>query len=157
MIHDDRVDISLNPAAIPSALGVKEPDQSTTNHPGQITLSVEAQLKRSGKGKRLIVENGSAPESNNGIVNLLKEAFNIRAKLLSGTSDDSIEAMSQRLGINKHRLTNLIRLSYLSPQIIRSLFEGRHPIELTPTLLLKMSKDLPNDWREQGPYLGVSV
>jgi hypothetical protein len=48
--------------------------------------------------------------------------------------------------INVARLTSLIRLSYLAPDIVRALLEGRQPIELTPTGLLRLSKDLPHDW-----------
>ena len=51
--------------------------------------------------------------------------------------------------MNKCRLTSLIRLSYLAPDIVRALLEGRQPIELTPTRLLRLSKDLPHDWSEQ--------
>jgi hypothetical protein len=43
-------------------------------------------------------------------------------------SDDSIEAMSERLGMNKGRLTSLIRLSYLAPEIVGALLAGGHPI-----------------------------
>src|ERR1700745_4189585 len=53
-----------------------------------------------GKGKRLIIANGAYAEVNQGIVELIKEAFAIRNQLLSG-SDDSIEAMSARIGMNK--------------------------------------------------------
>jgi hypothetical protein len=75
---------------------------------------------------------------------------------LSG-SDASIEAMSGRLGMNKCRLTSLIRLSYLAPDIVRALLEGRQPIELTPTRLLRLSKDLPHDWSEQRHVLGFAA
>jgi len=51
--------------------------------------------------------------------------------------------------MNKCRLTSPIRLSYLAPDIVRALLEGRQPIELTPTRLLRLSKDLPHDWSEQ--------
>jgi site-specific DNA recombinase len=56
--------------------------------------------------------------------------------------------------MNKCRLTSLIRLSYLAPDIVRALLEGRQPIELTPTALLRLSKDLPHDWSEQRHVLG---
>ena len=79
---------------------------------------------------------------------MVTEAFALRNHLLSG-SDASIEAMSGRLGMNKCRLTSLMRLSYLAPDIVRALLEGRQPIELTPTRLLQLSKDLPHDWSEQ--------
>ena len=70
---------------------------------------------------------------------------------------DSIEAMSARLGMNKFRLTSLVRLSYLGPDIIRALLAGRHPTELTPTGLLRLSKDLPHDWQEQRRFLGFAA
>jgi hypothetical protein len=58
-------------------------------------------------------------EVNAGLVELIKEAFTIRNQFLSGPHD-SIEAMSGRLGMNKGRLTSLVRLSYLGPEIVRA-------------------------------------
>jgi hypothetical protein len=51
----------------------------------------------------LVIANGATAEISQGITELIKEAFSIRNRLLSG-SDDSIEAMSARLGMNKFRL-----------------------------------------------------
>src|ERR1700675_1029376 len=59
---------------------------------------------------------------------------------LSG-SHDSIEAMSGRLGMNKGRLTSLVRLSYLGPEIVRALLAGSQSNALTPSRLLRLSKD----------------
>jgi site-specific DNA recombinase len=69
----------------------------------------------------------------------------------------AIEVMSGRLRTNKCRLTSLIRLSYLAPDIVRALLEGRQPIELTPTRLLRLSKDLPHDWTKQRHFLGFAA
>ena len=55
-----------------------------------VVLSIEAKLRRAGKGKRLVIENGAEAEVNEGLVELIKEAFVIRNQLLSG-SDASIE------------------------------------------------------------------
>jgi hypothetical protein len=84
------------------------------------------------------------------------EAFAIQKQLLSG-SDASIEAMTERLGMGKRHLTSLVRLSYLAPDIVRALLEGRQPIELTATRLLRLSKDLPHDWSEQRHVLGFAA
>ena len=65
--------------------------------------------------------------------------------------------MGARLDMNKFRLTSLVRLSYLSPDIIRALLAGRHTIALTPTRLLRRSKDLPHDWQEQRHFLGLAA
>ena len=86
-------------------------------------MSIEAKLRRAGKGKHLIIENGAEGEVNAGLVAMIGEAFAIRNQLLSG-SDDSIEAMTQRLGLGKGHLTSLVRLSLLAPDIVRALLEG---------------------------------
>jgi site-specific DNA recombinase len=100
-IAANRIDIWLNRAKIAAALeaggGSQRPDIDS------ITLSIEAKLRRAGKGKRLVIENCAEAEVNAGLVELIKEAFAIRNQLLSG-SDASIEAMSGRLGMNKCRL-----------------------------------------------------
>jgi site-specific DNA recombinase len=56
--------------------------------------------------------------------------------------------------MNKCRLTSLIRLSHLAPEIVGALLADRHPIELTPTRLLRLSKNLPHDWKEHRRFLG---
>lgn len=152
-IDDHQIDITLNRSTIAATLGALDAGEQNIHDP--IVVTIEAQLKRSGKGKRLIIENGVIPDINVGVVELLKEAFNIRYSLISESSDDSIEAMSQRLRITrKGYLTALVRLSYLAPNIVRALVEGRHPVNLSSTKLLKLSKDLPHNWSDQRQFLG---
>jgi hypothetical protein len=153
IVGADRIDVRLSRAKIAGALQVRVQSKQDLD---PVVLSIEAKLRRAGKGKRLIIANGATAEVNPGIVELIKEAFSIRNQLLSG-SDDSIEAMSARIGMNKFRLTSLVRLSYLAPGIIRALLVGRHPIALTPTRLLRLSKDLPHDWQEQRLFLGFAA
>jgi site-specific DNA recombinase len=74
-------------------------------------LSIDAKLRRAGKEKRLVIENGANVEVSPGLAAMIKEAFAIRNQLLSG-SDASIEAMSGCLGMNKCRLTSLIRRAH---------------------------------------------
>ena len=106
------------------------------------TRKIEAKVRRAGKGKRLVIGNGAETEVNAGLVELIKEAFAIRNQLLSG-SHDSIEAMSGRLKMNKGRLTSLVRLSYLGPEIVRALLASSQANALTPSRLLRLSKNLP--------------
>ena len=54
-----------------------------------ITLSIEAKLRRAGKGKRLVIEIGAETEVNAGLVGLIKEAFTVRNQFLSGSPDTS--------------------------------------------------------------------
>jgi site-specific DNA recombinase len=151
---DDRVEIRLSRTKVAAVLNAGGASQRPDLDP--VVVSIEAKLRRAGKGKRLVIENGAKAEVNAGLAAMITQAFAIRNQLLSGT-DDSIEAMSGRLKMNKCRLTSLIRLSHLAPEIVGALLAGRHPIELTPTRLLRLSKNLPHDWSEQRRLLGFAA
>jgi hypothetical protein len=99
-----RIEIRLSWAKVAAALegASQRPDLDP------VVVSIEAKLRRAGKGKRLVIENGARAEVNAGLAAMIAEAFALRNYLLAG-SDDSIEAMSGRLGMNKCRLTSLIR------------------------------------------------
>jgi len=154
----DRIEIQLSRTKIAAALQVGETGQRPDL--GPVVLSIDAKVRRVGKGKRLVIRNGAETEVNTGLVELIKEAFAIRNQFLSG-SHDSIEAMSGRLGMNKCRLTSLIRLSYLvsylAPAIVRALLAGSQSNALTPSRLLRLSKNLPHDWKEQRCFLGFAA
>ena len=62
-----------------------------------------------------------------------------------------------RPGMNKGRLTSLVRLSYLGPEIVRALLAGSQSNALTPSRLLRLSKNLPHDWKEQRCFLGFAA
>jgi site-specific DNA recombinase len=126
IIAADRIDIRMNRMKIAAALQARvrgEPDLDP------LILSSEAKLRRAGKGKRLIIASGTNAEVNQDLIKLIQEAFAIRNQLLSG-SDDSIEAMSARFGMNKFRLTSLVRLSYLSPASFALFLQGGNPSNL---------------------------
>ena len=150
----DRIEIQLSRAKIAAALQVGKRGQRPDLDP--VVLSIEAKVWRAGKGKRLVIGNGAETEVNAGLVELIKEAFTIRNQFLSG-SHDSIEAMSGRLGMNKGRLTSLVRLSYLGPEIVRALLAGSQSNAPTPSRLLRLSKNLPHDWKEQRCFLGFAA
>jgi site-specific DNA recombinase len=153
IIGADRIEVHLSRAKIAAALQAGVQAEFNLD---PVVLSIKAKLRRAGKGKHLVIANSASAEINQGLVELIKEAFAIRNQLLSG-SDDSIETMSGRIGMNKFRLTSLVRLSYLAPSIIRALLAGQHPIALTPTRLLRLSKDLPHDWQKQRDFLGFAA
>jgi site-specific DNA recombinase len=48
-------------------------------------------------------------------------------------------------------------LSYLRPEIVRALLAGSQSNALTPRRLLRLSKDLPHDWKEQRRFLGFAA
>ena len=150
-LGEEQIVIRIDRGMLAERLGVSRSPGWDDRH--SVALSFAASLRRAGKGKRLVVESGARSEVHPGLVDLLREAFSMRTALLAG-SDNSIDAMTQRLGMGKGHVTALVRLSYLAPEIVRDCLEGRQPVDLGPTRLLKFSKDLPLDWAEQRTYLG---
>ena len=83
---------------------------------------------------------------------LIARAIASRNTFLTGR-DDGIDA---RLGVRRDYLAVLVRLSYLSPEIVRAILAGQQPVELTPTRLIALSRNLPHDWQEQRQLLGFA-
>jgi site-specific DNA recombinase len=118
-----------------------------------LVLSITASLRRAGKGMRLVIGNGAAKAIDDGVVSLIARAVATRSMLLAGR-DDSIDAMAERLGVRRDYLAVLMRLSYLSPKIIRAIVAGEQLRKLTPTHLVALSRNLPHDREEQLRLLG---
>ena len=59
--------------------------------------------------------------------------------------------------MRREYLAALLRLSYLSPDIVRAIPADQHPVELTPTRLITLSRGLPHNWQEQKRVLGFSL
>jgi hypothetical protein len=62
-----------------------------------------------------------------------EDPFRCGSLIFSG-HDDSVEAM----GVRREYLAALLRLSYLSPDIVRAILADQHPVELTPTRLITL-------------------
>lgn len=148
-IETNQISIAICPTGLNKVLGLSELNDNL----GPILLRVEAALKRCGKGKRIVIHNAVRDEVNPGLIKLLQDAFAARQTLLADT-DESLNAIEARLGTSKGHMTSLTRLSYLSPEIVREIFDGGQPINLGVKRLIGLSKDLPHDWLAQRSYLG---
>ena len=89
------------------------------------------------------------------LVDVLKEAIAAREKLLADT-DETLNEITERTTKSKGRLTALMRLSYLAPDIIADILAGRQPPELSVKRLLRTSQDLPLDWPGQRTFLDLA-
>ena len=118
-------------------------------------LSITASVRRAGKGVRLVIGNGAVTAIDDGLASLIARAIATRNMFLAGR-DDSIDAMASRLGVRRDNVAVLVRLSYLSPEIVRAILAGQQPVELTPTRLVMLSRNLPHDWQEQRRLLGFA-
>ena len=151
-VSQNEICLTLAPNQILKALGVELKDEQPIIKP--ITLTVEAMLRRAGKGKRLIITNTPPAEISEHLIELIKEAISVRQKLLSNP-ELCIESLTAQLDLYKGRITSLIKLSWLAPKIMRAILEGRQPLDLTPSKLLRLAKDLPLSWDDQHRLLGI--
>jgi site-specific DNA recombinase len=92
----DRIELCISRAMLADALEARQFSGRCDLAP--FILSIEASLRRAGKGKRLVIAEDGGVEVNAGLVRLVRDALAARNSLLSG-SDDSIEAMTARLGM----------------------------------------------------------
>jgi hypothetical protein len=76
---------------------------------------------------RLVIGNGAAKAIDDGLASLIARAIATRNMFLAGR-DDSRDAMASRLGVRRDYLAVLVRLSYLSPEIVRAILVGQQPV-----------------------------
>jgi DNA invertase Pin-like site-specific DNA recombinase len=155
-VDDEKVVASLKPTEVATILLGDKCNLPEARQRGAIELTIDAKLRRAGKGIRLVVGGGVAEKPNGDMVALLRDAHASRDALMSGR-DETIDAMAQRLGIKRDILSAQMRLTYLAPDIVRALFFGRPAEGLTPAGLLSLCKDLPHDWLLQRTVLGVET
>jgi DNA invertase Pin-like site-specific DNA recombinase len=111
---------------------------------------------RSGTDVRLqIIPDGSTPSQprDEQLVALIMEAHAARQAMLSMPSR-SIEQVAQQQGIGFARFKQLVRLSYLAPDIVESIFSGTQPAQVT-VAKLKSAKAIPLHWAEQRKLFGI--
>jgi hypothetical protein len=157
-----RVDIQLVLERLPMILLKDSQDiPPAAACPGKtphMTLSVPAELKRAGMGKKLIFEsrdtNGKKTRPDLSLVKLIIKAHAMNRELVN-SKGESLAAIARREGLTGSYLTRIVRLSFLSPDITRAILDGRHPPDLTAAKLTRMSK-LPLDWDQQKRVLGFN-
>jgi DNA invertase Pin-like site-specific DNA recombinase len=118
-------------------------------------LTIPARLRRAGMEMRMVVDDGSEPARvDSGLVRVLVRAVAIRDRLLNDHSL-TLKDIAGLEGIVPSYATRLFRLTFLAPDIIATILDGRQPPELTVRKLLDDTR-LPLDWVEQRTRLGFA-
>ncbi|MEO5707781.1 MAG: recombinase family protein [Alteraurantiacibacter sp.] len=88
------------------------------------------------------------------LVQLIADAFEAR-KLVFSNPDLSINQIAIKESRCRKQLAKMVRVSWLSPQIIESILAGTQPGPINRTLLLET--EVPLDWAAQEALLGFPV
>lgn len=142
-VGPDRVTATIDRQRLLGLLLVGAADEKS--EPDPVALVVPLELKRKGRATRLVLAAHAKPsaKADQRLVRLLVNAERERRAMFAQGA--------QRPSAHQVRLA---RLAYLAPDIIAAILEGRQPAHLTSRALLKMP-DLPMDWHEQRPVLGI--
>lgn len=118
-----------------------------------ITVHVPFRLvKRGGRKEMVLPIGGPVPRNVDGtLVKALARAFRWKRMLESGEFG-TISDLAQHEGIAAPYLTRVFRLTFLAPEVVEAILDGRQP----PSLSLEVLRDqLPVDWLEQRASLGM--
>ena len=143
------IDVHVVPASLSLALQGKQAvvDPAATT----LLLPIPAALRRAGKEMAFLVGE-HAVAADPALVRLIAKARSLRAALI-GEDAKSLSAIAAAEGISVGYASRLVRLAWLAPDIVEAILEGRQPVGLTATHLMKTA-DLPLEWAAQRQALG---
>ena len=141
-LHDDRIDIRVRLSAL-----VPEFDSSHI-------LSMPVERIRRGQAVKLILP-GPEPITTRAdprLIGLIAEAHLARRQVLERSG--SLAQIAAQLGKCRGHLADMMRLSYLAPDIVAAILEGRQPPSLNRKTLA--AAVLSPDWNQQRHQLGFA-
>jgi hypothetical protein len=167
----DRIDVDLsaerlverllgtNNSDASPAKGVSLPrraDDDSDSTEAVIRLSLAAQLKRTGKEMKFVVEgDGTERSADPGLVRLIVRAHSLSRRLAENPGS-SLEDVASQQSMGAPYAARLIRLNYLAPDIVAAILDGKQPVALAATKLMADTR-LPLDWRAQRVALGFAL
>jgi site-specific DNA recombinase len=166
-VHADRIDLDVDPEGLvrwllnePGGEGIDAGNCASTqpadgSEPSRIRLTIPARLKRTGMEMKFVVDGprDSVP-ADTSLVRLLLRAQKIGRRLFEMGSPP-LEEIAREEGIAPSYATRVVRLTFLAPDIVAKILEGKQPPELTANKLMADTR-LPLDWREQRTVLGFA-
>lgn len=144
-VFPDRVVLELSPNGIAEQLGLPKESGKLEN----VEHSISASLKRSGLAVRLIEDNGQCASNNNpdmAIIRLIHQARQWWGELAKG--ETRIAALARAEGVTASYITRVVRLAFLSPDIVEAILAGNTPAMLNADSL-RLGGAIVPDWNMQ--------
>jgi DNA invertase Pin-like site-specific DNA recombinase len=155
-VSDEEVRIAITPSLLLALLkGSAQPNKRIEGSGAErpVVLTIKARLRRSGIGAKLhITASDRDPDPH--LVALMARAHQMRDLVLQ-SEDATLKGTATRLHISPSWLTRILRLTWLAPDIVKSILNGSQPPELTARQLL-LDTRFPLDWEAQRQHLGFN-
>ena len=121
-----------------------------------ITFTVPARLKRTGIEIRLLIDGaggGARKKPDHSLYRLLAQAQRYN-EMMMRNGGKRMPELAAEAGVGSSYFTRILRLSFLAPDIVKTILHDRHPIELTAKRLANEFR-LPITWEEQRKKLAI--
>ncbi|APE28048.1 recombinase family protein [Aurantiacibacter gangjinensis] len=142
------LDISLHATGRASELSL--PATQPIRNP---TLAIDVCLKRTGRALQLVQSNGRSgiKQVDATLLRLVQQGRSWWEEIVSG--QQSIAQFARGHDVTASYVTRMVRLAFLSPQIVEAVATGTQPVALTPSRLRTV--ELPASWSDQQKLLGT--
>jgi hypothetical protein len=161
VLDDGLVRIRISRAGLRSVLGLASAREDPAAEPEEdgdtYELEIAARIATRGVRLKLVIGNDGARarrEQDIALIKTLALARDWFHRLRTGQAP-SVHDIAKAEGVDRSRVSRVLRLAFLAPDIVEAIVDGRHPVELTAKRLL-LREDLPLEWREQRRRLGFS-
>jgi site-specific DNA recombinase len=154
-LHEEGIDLTVDQAILAKALGLELLDGLSNT---SFIMTLPATRVRRGHQLRLVIPgpqtlNIVPARRDEKLVALIAEALEAR-KLILAEPEKSIASIAAANGRCRTRLSKLVGLSCMAPDIVTAIVEGRQSATLTARMLQDI--DLPLAWANQRTLLGVN-
>ena len=153
-VRPTTVDIAIRPAMLSTVIApqidlAKLVASDMADVPTQ-SLSVPASVRRTGMEMKLLIQGATGTkhqEPDRSLLRLIGQARQFNDMFMSSRGKTIVE-LSREAGVSPSYFTRVFRLSFLDPEITKTILHGRQPATLTAKSLLGYNQ-LERDWSRQ--------
>jgi site-specific DNA recombinase len=163
VVHEETLEAAIiHPAFREALLGDKPSRLANQQRPldkrtkDVFKLIIDARVKRCGGEVRLLVPADSGTESPrrpaSSLIKSVARAYPWPEKIVRGELT-GLCSIAQFTGLDEHYSGRILNCSFLAPDIVEAILDGRQPADLT---VQKLLRSLPLAWAEQRQRLGFA-
>jgi hypothetical protein len=131
-------------------------DVTDLGGPDEVIVERDVNFQRCGIESKIIVQGAPAGTAHPRTVQAIQKALHLALQwndeLITGKIT-SMNGLAHRNGVTQRYVSELIKLAWLSPDIIKAINQGNIPSSLS---LAQLKKGFPLEWGQQQQSLGFS-
>ena len=150
VIHQDALEMRIRLPELAQLLGTETGSEDSTHN-----ITSPCKLARRGQDLKFILpllgDSNAFSRQDPALIQAVAKAH-LWWEWIKLGKIESLAGIAQREGIDKAKVTRLLRLAFLSPQTLRQVLDGKQPVGATVRMLTRVH-DLPTSWEKQETLL----